>query len=79
MSIIGYSKQEENIIYLSFIIPQLLQNHDKLSIKSWQVSEKGTKREEIACPTLKNERYFDGFSIQLYTTANSHDVKSIGS
>ena len=33
--------------------------------------KKGMKREETACPTLKDERYFDGFSRSLYITAKS--------
>ena len=40
MKKIGYCKQEENIQHLLLAIPQLLQNQDKLLIKSWQVLEK---------------------------------------
>ena len=38
---------------------------------------KGIKREETACPTLKDERYFDSFSRSLYITAKSHECKEV--
>ena len=38
---------------------------------------KGIKREEIAYPTLKDERYFDGFSRSLYITAKSHECEEV--
>ena len=37
--------------------------------------KKGIKREETAYPTLKDERYFDGFSTHLYITAKSHECE----
>ena len=39
--------------------------------------KKGTKREETAYPTLKDERYFDGFSRSLYITAKSHECEQV--
>ena len=39
--------------------------------------KKGIKREETAYPTLKDERYFDGFSRSLYTTAKSHECEQV--
>ena len=39
--------------------------------------KKGIKREETAYPTLKDERYFDGFSRSLYITAKSHDCEQV--
>ena len=38
---------------------------------------KGTKREETAYPTLKDERYFDSFSRSLYITAKSHECEEV--
>ena len=38
---------------------------------------KGMKREEIAYPTLKHGRYFDGFSRNLYITAKSHECEEV--
>ena len=35
----------------------------------------GIKREETASPTLKDERYFDGFSRSLYIPAKSHECE----
>ena len=35
------------------------------------------KREETAYPTLKDERYFDGFSRSLYITAKSHECEQV--
>ena len=35
--------------------------------------KKGITREESAYPTLKDDRYFDGFSRSLYITAKSHE------
>ena len=35
------------------------------------------KREEIAYPTLKHGRYFDGFSRSLYITAKSHECEEV--
>ena len=37
----------------------------------------GIKREETAYPTLKDERYFDGFSRSLYITAKSHECEQV--
>ena len=37
--------------------------------------KKGIIREETAHPTLKDERYFDGFSRSFYINANSHESK----
>ena len=39
--------------------------------------KKGIKREETAYPTLKDERYFDGFSRSLYITAKSHECDQV--
>ena len=39
--------------------------------------KKGIKREETAYPTLKDERYFDGFSRSLYVTAKSHECEQV--
>ena len=39
--------------------------------------EKGIKREEAAYPTLKDERYFDGFSRSLYITGKSHECEQV--
>ena len=39
--------------------------------------KKGLKREETAYPTLKDERYFDGFSRSLYIAAKSHECKQV--
>ena len=39
--------------------------------------KKGIKREETAYPTLKDERYFDGFSRSLYITAKSHECEQV--
>ena len=39
--------------------------------------KKGIKREETAYPTLKGERYFDGFSRSLYITAKSHECEQV--
>ena len=39
--------------------------------------KKGIKREEAAYPTLKDERYFDGFSRSLYITAKSHECEQV--
>ena len=38
---------------------------------------KGIKREEVAYPTLKDERYFDGFSRSLYITAKSYECEEV--
>ena len=38
---------------------------------------KGLNREETACPTLKDERYFDGFSRSLYIAAKSHECEEV--
>ena len=38
---------------------------------------KGIKRKETAYPTLKDERYFDGFSRSLYITAKSHECEEV--
>ena len=40
-------------------------------------SKKGIKREETAYPTLKDERYFDGFSRSLYITGKSHECEQV--
>ena len=39
--------------------------------------KKGIKREETAYPTLKDERYFDGFSRSLYINAKSHECEQV--
>ena len=39
--------------------------------------KKGIKREKTAYPTLKDERYFDGFSRSLYITAKSHECEQV--
>ena len=39
--------------------------------------KKSIKREETAYPTLKDERYFDGFSRSLYITAKSHECEHV--
>ena len=38
---------------------------------------KGIKGEETAYPTLKDQRYFDGFSRSLYITAKSHECELV--
>ena len=35
------------------------------------------KSKETAYPTLKDERYFDGFSRSLYITAKSHECEQV--
>ena len=47
------------------------QNQNLVSFK------KGIKREETQDPTLKAERYFDGFSRSLYITAKSHECEQV--
>ena len=39
--------------------------------------KKGIIREETAYLTLKDERYFDGFSRSLYITAKSHECEQV--
>ena len=39
--------------------------------------KKGIEREETAYPTLKDERYFDGFSRSSYITAKSHECEQV--
>ena len=39
--------------------------------------KKGNIREETTYPTLKDERYFDGFSRSLYITAKSHECEQV--
>ena len=39
--------------------------------------KKGIKRKETAYPTLKDERYFDGFSRSLYITAKSIECEQV--
>ena len=39
--------------------------------------KKDIKREETVYPTLKDERYFDGFSRSLYITAKSHECEQV--
>ena len=39
--------------------------------------KKDIKREETAYPTLKDKRYFDGFSRSLYITAKSHECEQV--
>ena len=39
--------------------------------------KKCIKREETAYPSLKDERYFDGFSRSLYITAKSHECEQV--
>ena len=39
--------------------------------------KKSIKREETAYFTLKDERYFDGFSRSLYITAKSHECEQV--
>ena len=39
--------------------------------------KKGIKRVEAAYPTIKDERYFDGFSRSLYITAKSHEYEQV--
>ena len=39
--------------------------------------KKGIRREETAYPTLKDERYFDGFSRSSYITAKSHECEQV--
>ena len=39
--------------------------------------KKGIKREEAAYPTLKDERYFDGFTRSLYITAKSQECEQV--
>ena len=38
---------------------------------------KGLRKEETAYPTLKDERYFGGFSRSLYITAKSHECEEV--
>ena len=51
--------------------PRQTSNHKLVSFR------KGIKREEIAYPTLKDERYFDGSSSSIYTTAKSHECEEL--
>ena len=39
--------------------------------------KRGIKREQTTYPTLKDERYFDGFSRRLYITAKSHKCEQV--
>ena len=39
--------------------------------------KKGIKREETTSPTLKDKRYFDGFSRSLYMTTKSHEYEQV--
>ena len=39
--------------------------------------KRGIKREETPYPTLKDERYFDGFSRSFYITAKSHECEQL--
>ena len=65
--------------YMKFVIyhsstatePRNTSNHKLVSFR------KGIKREETACPTLKDERYFDSFSRSLYVTAKSHECEDV--
>ena len=47
------------------------------SIKKLVVFIKGIESEESAYPTLKDERYFDGFSRSLYISAKSHECEQV--
>ena len=39
--------------------------------------KKGIKREIAACPSLKYERYFDGFKRSLFIVAKSHECSEV--
>ena len=39
--------------------------------------KKGIKRKIAACPSLKNERYFDGFKRSLFILAKSHECNEV--
>ena len=39
--------------------------------------KKGTKRETAAYPSLKDERYFDGFKRSLFIVAKSHECNEV--
>ena len=39
--------------------------------------KKGIKREIAAYPSLKDERYFDGFSTSLFIVAKSHECNEV--
>ena len=39
--------------------------------------KKGIKREIAAYPSLKNERYFDGFKRSLFTVAKTHECNEV--
>ena len=39
--------------------------------------KKGNKREIAAYPSLKDERYFDGFKRSLFIAANSHECNEV--
>ena len=65
--------------YMKFVIdhssnatqPRLTSNQKLVSFR------KGIKREVTAYPTLKDEKYFDGFSRSLYMTAKSHQCEEV--
>ena len=61
------------VIYHSLIAtdPRQTSNQELVSFR------KGIKREETAYLTLKDERYFDGFSRSLYITAKSHECEEV--
>ena len=64
--------------YMKFVIyhssnatePRQTSNQKLVSVR------KGIKREKTSYPTLKDERYFDGFS-SLYITAKSHECEAV--
>ena len=39
--------------------------------------KKGIKREIAAYPSLKDERYFDGFKSSLFIVAKSHECNEV--
>ena len=47
------------------------------SNQKWVSFRKGIRKETTVYPTLKDERYFDGFSRCLYITAKSHECEEV--
>ena len=65
--------------YMKFLIMNSTHTKDfKATSNQKLVSfKKGIKREDSVYPTLKDERYFNGFSRSLYITAKSHECEQV--
>ena len=66
---------------MKFVIQNLSDSRESRPISNQKQKlvnfKKGRKMEETAYPTLKDERYFDGFSRSLYITAKSHECEQV--